>query len=185
MNEFDNMLRVGVIASTHGVKGEVKVYPTTDEPKRFSELKKVYMDYCKKSIKGSETSKCIQLEISGVKYFKQFVIVKFKGINDINDVEEYKGMDLYITREDAIPLEDGEFYITDLIGLMVIDEEEAEVGIVKDVLQTGANDVYVVEANEKYGNKELMFPAIKDCILNIDLEKRNMTVHIMEGLLEL
>ena len=185
MKELDDMLRVGVISSTHGIKGEVKVFPTTDDPKRFAKLKKVYMDYCKKGIKGNSSSRCIELEVGSVKYFKQFVILKFKGIDNINDVEQYKGMDLYVTSEDAVPLGENEYYITDLIGLKVIDEEQTEIGTLEDVLQTGANDVYVIKANEKFGNNELLFPAIKECILNIDLTKRVMTVHIMEGLLEL
>lgn len=186
MNEMiDKMLRVGVISSTHGIKGEVKVYPTTDEPKRFGTLKKVYLDYCKQGIKGIKERKCIMLEISNVRYFKQFVILKFKGIDDINDVEAYKGMDLYVTREDALPLEDGEYYICDLIGLQVIDDTGREVGVLTDVLQTGANDVYVVQANAEFGSKELLFPVIDECILDVDMDKREVKVHIMEGLLEL
>lgn len=185
MYNIDDMLRVGVISSTHGIKGEVKVYPTTDEPKRFSELKNVYLDYCKQSIKGIKKRKCIELEISSVKYFKQFVILKFNGIDNINDVEEYKGMDLYVTRDDALPLEEGEFYICDLIGLNVINDEGRAVGVIKDVLQTGANDVYVVNTNAEFGSKELLLPVIDECILDIDLDKKEVKVHIMEGLLEL
>lgn len=182
---IDDMLRVGVISSTHGIKGEVKVYPTTDEPKRFSELKKVYLDYCKQGIKGVKERKCIELEISNARYFKQFVILKFKGIDNINDVEEYKGMDIYVTREDALPLEEGEYYICDLIGLKVMDDTDKEVGILKDVLQTGANDVYVVQANDNFGSKELLLPVIDECILDVNLDKKEVKVHIMEGLLEL
>lgn len=185
MNEFDNMLRVGVISSTHGIKGEVKVFPTTDDPKRFSKLKKVYLEYSKKGIRGKQESQCIELEVAGARYFKQFVIVKFKGIDDINDVEEYKGMDLYVTREDAVPLAENENYICDLIGLKVISDKGEEIGELADVLQTGANDVYIIKANEKFGNKELLFPAIKECVLDVDLEKQEVLVHVMEGLLEL
>lgn len=185
MNKFDNMLRVGVISSTHGIKGEVKVFPTTDDPRRFDKLKKVYMDYSKKGIKGKLNSECIELEVAGVRYFKQFVIVKFKGIDDINDVEEYKGMDLYVTREDAVPLEENENYICDLIGLKVVSDKGEVIGEVSDILQTGANDVYLVKSNEAFGNKELLFPAIKQCILDVDLEKKEVLVHIMEGLLDL
>ncbi len=185
INDFDDMLRVGVISSTHGIKGEVKVYPTTDDPKRFSSLKKVYLDYSVTGIKGKKQVECIELRIERVRYFKQFVILKFKEIDDINDVEKYKGMDLYVTREDAIPLGEDENYICDLIGLLVVNEEGEAVGELKDVLQTGANDVYVVKGNEKFGNKEMLLPAIKQCILKVDLEKKQVTVHIMEGLLDL
>jgi 16S rRNA processing protein RimM len=182
MNNIYDMLRVGVISSTHGIKGEVKVYPTTDDPKRFSHLKRVYLDYCKQGIKGIKDRKCIELEISNARYFKQFVILKFKGIDDINDVELYKGMDLYVSREDALPLEEGEYYICDLIGLKVIDDKGQEVGELKDVLQTGANDVYVVNTNENFGSRELLLPVIDECILDVDLEKREVKVHIMKGL---
>lgn len=185
MEISNDMLRVGVISSTHGIKGEVKVFPTTEDSKRFSNLKKVYMDYSVKGIRGVIKKECIELEISGVKYFKQFVILKFKDIDNINDVEKYKGMDLYVTREDAIPLEEGEYYIADLIGLSVIDEDDRTIGEVKDVLQTGANDVYIVKGNEDYGNKEIMLPAIRECVLDIDLEEGKMRIHLMEGLLDL
>lgn len=185
MSELENMLRVGVISSTHGIKGEVKVYPTTDDPKRFEQLKKVYLDYKFKGIRENEKQKIVELEIQGVRYFKQFAILKFKGINDINDIEKYKGMDLYVTREDAIPLEEDEYYIADLIGLTVIDENDDVLGELVDVMQTGANDVYIVKTNEKLGNKEIMIPAIKDCIKEISITDKQIKVHIMEGLLDL
>lgn len=181
----DDMLRVGVIASTHGIRGEVKVYPTTDDVKRFDYLKRVFLDYQYKGLKNNQKRECIELEVSGVKYFKQFVIVKFKGINDINDIEKYKGMDLYVSREDALPLEDNEYYISDLIGLDVINEEKEKIGTLKDVLQTGANDVYIIKGNEKVNNKEIMLPVIDECVLDVDLEKKFVEVHLLEGLLEL
>lgn len=167
----DEMFRVGVIASTHGVKGEVKVFPTTDDPRRYDILKKVYLD-TKKEL--------LELNISGVKYFKKFVIVKFKEFDNINDIEKYKSMDLLIERKDAVPLEEGEFYISDLLGLSVITDDDKELGILKDVLQTGANDVYVVEDKNK---NEILLPVIKECILKVDLEKKIVMVHLMEGLI--
>lgn len=185
MEISNDMLRVGVISSTHGIRGEVKVFPTTDDVKRFNKLKKVYLDYSVKGIRGTIKKECIELEIGGVKYFKQFVILKFKGIDNINDIEKYKGMDLYVTREDAIPLEEGEYYIADLIGLEVFDEDDNAIGNVSDVLQTGANDVYIVKGNTEYKNKEIMIPAINQCILDINLEENKMKVHLLEGLLDL
>lgn len=184
-SELDNMLRVGVITQTHGIRGEVKIYPTTDDPKRFDSLKKVYMDYTKKGVRGVMEQNLYELEIESVKYFKQFVILKFKGIDNINDIEMYKHMDLYVTREDAVPLEEGEFYIADLIGLDVIDDTGKKIGVLKDVLQTGANDVYIVTGNENVGNKELMLPKIDECVRDINLEEKTITVHIMKGLLDL
>lgn len=185
MSDIENMLRVGVISSTHGIKGEVKVYPTTDDPKRFEQLKKVFLDYKYKGIRENSKEKIIALEISGVRYFKQFVILKFKGINDINDVEKYKGMDLYVAREDAIPLEEGEYYIADLIGLTIIDDKDEVIGELVDVMQTGANDVYLVKTVEKFGAKEIMIPGIKDCIKEINIEDKKIKVHLMEGLMDL
>lgn len=169
---MEQMLRVGVITSTHGVRGEVKVFPTTDDAKRFKTLKKVILD-------GRES---LELSIEQVKFFKNMVILKFKGYDNINDVETWRQRDLLITRDQAVELKEDEYFITDLIGLTVVNEEEAVLGRVKDVLETGANDVYVVELT---GGKELLLPAIKDCILNVDLEGGRMKVHVLDGLMDL
>ncbi|MGF6988872.1 16S rRNA processing protein RimM [Lachnospiraceae bacterium PM6-15] len=168
---MEDLLRVGVISSTHGIRGEVKVYPTTDEKERFLELNEVILDT------GKEKR---VLTIAGVKFFKNMVILKFKGIDNINDIEKYRQCELFVTREDATPLEEDEYYFGDLIGLTVFDEEHKEIGRLTDILETGANDVYVVKTVE---GKELLLPAIRDCIKEIDIEGQKMTVHIMEGLL--
>ena len=170
---MENMLRVGVITSTHGVRGEVKVFPTTDDAKRFKKLKTVILD----TEKGQTT-----LEIEQVKFFKNMVILKFDGVDTMNEVEGWRQKDLLITRDQAITLQPDEYFITDLIGLLVKDDTGAEVGTVKDVLETGANDVYVVALPN---GKELLLPAIKDCILNVDIEAGEMTVHILDGLMDL
>lgn len=167
---MEDKFRVGVIANTHGVRGEVKVYPTTEDPARFKKLKTVLLDVGKEYLK---------LEIASVKFFKNLVIVKFKGIDNINDVEQYKGMDLYVSREDAIPLEEGEYYLADIIGARVITEEGEDFGELTDILETGANLVYVVE----HEGKEVLLPVIPDCVKNVDVEKQEITVHIMKGLL--
>lgn len=167
------MLRVGVITSAHGIKGEVKVFPTTDDAKRFKELKKVILDTGKEYI---------PMEIEHVKFFKNMVILKFRGYDNINEIEKYKSRDLLITRDQAVDLEPDEYFITDLIGLAVVSDQGAELGILKDVLETGANDVYVVAMKD---GKELMLPAIGDCILNVDLEQGRMEVHVLEGLMDL
>lgn len=166
----ENMLQVGVITATHGIKGEVKVFPTTDDIKRFDYLKKVFID----SREG-----LIQVKVAGVRYFKNLVILKFKGINDINDVEKYKKCPLLVTREDAVPLEEGEYYITDIIGINAVSDDGVVLGTIKDVLQTGANDVYIIQTEDK---KEILVPAIKQCILNVDLDKKEMKIHLLEGL---
>ena len=166
---MENGLRVGVISSTHGLKGEVKVYPTTDDVTRFKELPHVILDTGKEQI---------TLEIQQVRFFKKMVILKFKDIDHINDIEKYKGSSLWIPREEVGELSDNEFYVADLIGLTV-HTDDGKKGILKDVIETGANDVYVVDF-EQLG--EVLIPAIKDCILSVDIEAREMKVHLLNGL---
>ena len=166
---MEQMFQVGVISSTHGVRGEVKVYPTTDDVKRFKKLKEVILDT------GREQK---LLEIETVKFFKQFVILKFKGIDNINEIEMYKGKSLLVTRENAVELEEDEYYIADLIGMRVVTDE-GDRGILKDVIETGANEVYVVQFDDL---GEVLIPAIHDCILNVDVEEMEMKVHLLEGL---
>ena len=170
---MEDLLQVGIITSTHGVRGEVKVYPTTDDPRRFRRLKEVVLDT------GREK---MNLEIEGVKFFKQFVILKFKGLDNINDIEKYRQKSLYVTRKNAVRLQRDEYFIADLVGLKVQDEDGKELGTVKDVIETGANDVYEVEMAD---GKSLLLPAIKQCILNVDVENGTMQVHVLEGLLDL
>ena len=170
---MEDLLQVGIITSTHGVRGEVKVYPTTDDPRRFRRLKEVVLDTGKEKM---------NLEIEGVKFFKQFVILKFKGLDNINDIEKYRQKSLYVTRKNAVRLQRDEYFIADLIGLKVEEEDGKELGTVKDVLETGANDVYEVEMAD---GKSLLLPAIKQCILNVDVENGTMQVHVLEGLLDL
>ena len=167
MNDF---LKIGVITSTHGLKGEVKVFPTTD-PERFDYLEYVLLDT------GKEKRR---LTVERYRFFKNLVILKFREINDINDIERYKGHELWIAREDAQKLEEGEYYIGDLIGLTVFLEDGSRFGILEDVMETGANDVYVVRTDD---GKEVLLPAIPDCILDVDLEGEKMTVHLMKGLI--
>ena len=146
---MEQLLQVGVITQTHGVRGEVKVFPTTDDAARFKKLKHVMLDT------GKET---LPLEIESVKFFKQFVILKFKGFDNINDIERYKRCPLLVERENAVPLEEGEYFIADMIGMKVITDEGENFGILKDVMETGANDVYVIEHPSE---GEVLVPAIK------------------------
>ena len=168
---MEDMLQVGVITQTHGVRGEVKVFPTTDDVNRFKKLKQVILDT------GKET---MSLEIQSVKFFKQFVILKFKGIDNINDIEKYKRCSLYVTREHAVPLEEDEYFIADMIGMEVCTEDGNIFGTLKDVIETGANDVYMIESAE---HGEVLVPAIKECIRSVDIEKGQMMIHLMDGLI--
>ena len=164
-------LQVGVITQTHGIRGEVKVFPTTDDVNRFKKLKEVVLDNEKEQL---------TMTIAGVKFFKQYVILKFKGYDSNNEIEKYKGARLFVSRDKAVKLQKDEYFIADLIGMQIITEDGAPFGFLKNVLTTGANDVYVVETPEE---KEVLLPAIKECVKNIDMEKALITVHIMEGLL--
>ncbi len=166
-------MRVGTIASTHGIRGEVKVFPTTDDLMRFRDLKKCFLDT------GREL---LPLEVEGVKFIKQFAILKFKGIDNINDIEKYRGRDLLVDRENAVPLEEGEYFIADLIGLEVVTDEGEDFGRITDVLQTGANDVLEIQAED---GKPYLFPLTMECVPQIDLSEGRVTVHILPGLLDL
>lgn len=168
---MEDYLRVGVVSSTHGVRGEVKVFPTTDDMGRFHDLSEVLVDM------GGEL---LPLEIENVHFFKNMVILKFKGIDDIDAVMKYKGHDLLVTRENAVPLKEGEFFICDIIGSTVFEEDGKEFGTLADVLQTGANDVFVVMTKD---GKEVLLPCIDDCIREIDVEGRRIVAYIMPGLL--
>ena len=168
---MEDLLKVGVITTTHGVRVEVKVFPTTDDAERFLELEYVLLDT------GRELRR---LDIKNVRFFKNLVILKFDGIDNINDIEKYKGKDLWIPREEAQELGEDEYYIADLQGLNVVLEDGTEFGTLRDVMETGANDVYIIDSNE---HGEVLLPAIKECILDVDLEKNTMTVHLMKGLL--
>lgn len=167
---MEDLLQVGVITTTHGIRGEVKVFPTTDDPRRFEELPSVLLDT------GKELC---ELQIQNVKYFKRFVILKFRDVDDINEIEPYKGKSLYVTRDMAVPLGEDEYYIGDLIGMEVFLENGSFFGSIKDVMETGANDVYIVQTNEK----EVLIPAIKDCILQVNVAENKMIIHLMKGLI--
>ena len=167
---MEQFLRVGVISSTHGIRGEVKVFPTTDDVKRFKKLKTVILDT------GREH---LNLEVEGVKFFKQFVILKFKGIDNINDIEKYKGKDILVDRANAVKLRKDEYFVVDLIGLEVFTEDGEKFGTMKDVLETGANDVYIIDS---LNHGEVLIPAIKQCVLDIDIEANKMVIHLMKGL---
>lgn len=167
---MEELLQVGVITTTHGVRGEVKVFPTTDDPARFKKLKNVILD-------TGKTRK--ELEITGVKFFKNMIILKFKGFDNMNDVENFRQAKLLVTRENAVELGEDEYFIADLIGLAVFSDEGEALGVITDVLQTGANDVYVIS---KEGQADLLVPAIHDCIKEVDIARQKMTIHLLPGL---
>ena len=167
---MEDLLKVGVITTTHGVRGEVKVFPTTDDAERFLDIEYVLLDT------GKELRR---LNIQNVKFFKNLAILKFEGVDNINDIEMYKGRDLWIPREEAQELGEDEYYVADLIGMDVLLENGEKLGVLRDVMETGANDVYIVD---RVDGEEVLLPAIHDCVLDVDVEKNTMTVHLMKGL---
>ncbi len=166
---MEQYLQVGVIANTHGIAGEVKVYPTTDDIKRFKKLKTVILE--------PETD-YMELHITQVKFVKNMVVLRFEEFNNINQVQKFRNKGLYVSREHAVKLQKDEYFIADLIGIQVFSTEQEDLGVLKDVIRTGANDVYVIEKD----GIELLVPAIKQCIKEVDMENRIMTVFLLPGL---
>lgn len=168
------MLEIGKIVNTHGLRGEVKIVPWTDYPDDFERIKNV----CIKM-----RDKTMDCTIKSVKYQKNNIIVAFKEIKDINEAEIWKNAVVYASREELGDLPEGVYYVADLIGMQVYDDDKKEtIGEISDVLKTGSNDVYVVKRD---GKKDLLLPVIDDVVLGVDTEKRVVSVHIMEGLDEL
>lgn len=153
-----DILRVGKIVNTHGLKGEVKVIPLTDDPKRYNELEFVLIDGVKRNIEGC-------------KYQKDRVIVKVEGINSIEEAEKYKNKYMEIPREYAVPLEEDTYYIADIIGCSVYDTEGKNLGEVYDVIQTKNNDVYWIRKP-----KELLIPVLLDIVMDIDVEDKKIVI---------
>ncbi|MGI6106747.1 MAG: ribosome maturation factor RimM [Lachnospiraceae bacterium] len=169
----EELFRVGVITRAHGIKGEVMVFPVTDEPKMFREWKTLIV-----SGKNGQREAAVQ----SVSFFRQMVILKLEGIDDRDAAEMAKRSELFIRRSQASPCRENEHFITDLIGLEAADEDGNVLGVCSDILKTAANDVFVIS---REGHKDLLVPAIRDCILNVDLEKRRIVIHLLPGLLEL
>lgn len=164
-------LEIGQIVNTFGVKGMVKVNPFTDDITRFEKLKTVYI--CKKSSME-------EVEIEEVKYHKNMVLLKLKGIDDMNLAEKYKGMYLKIHRKDAIKLPKDTYFIADLIGLEVYTDEGILLGKVDDIYNTGSNDIYVVK--DELG-KQVLLPGIKEVLKDINLSQEKIIVHLIKGLI--
>lgn len=164
-------LQVGQVVNTHGLRGEVKVVPWTDAPDVFEEFDHVYAD-----IKKEKTT----LKIQGIKYQKANLIVKFEGIDHIEEAEKLKNLTLYVDREQLGEPEEG-YYICDLLGCTVETDEGAVLGKVVDVFPTGSNDVYVVRPAE---GKDILLPVIDDVILSVDIEQEKIVVHLLEGLVD-
>lgn len=165
-------LEIGQIVNTQGLKGEVRIYPYTDDVKRFDELKKIYVEIDNAKIK---------LDIKSVRYYKNLVIAKFNNIDTIEDAMKYKGKYIFIDEEDKLDLPEDTYYIADLIDCMVINNDtQSQVGKVVDVFSTKANDVYVVKTEE---GREILIPAIKNIIVSIDIKSKKIIVNNLEELI--
>lgn len=168
-----DLLEVGKIVNTHGLRGEVKVVPWTDYPEVFEDIETVYI---------KKKSDYERLDIAGIKYQKNNLIIRFAQLKDINEAEKYKNRVLYAERTSLGELPEGVYYIADLIGLDVVKEDGEKVGVISDVFNTGSNDIYEVK---REGQKNLLLPVIDDVVLNIDIENEKVTVRMMEGLEDL
>lgn len=162
---------IGQIVNTFGVKGFVKVMPFTDDITRFDNLEKVYI--CKKN-------NMKEYQIEEVKYHKNMVLIKFKGIDDMDSAEKQKGSYLKINRKDAIPLEEGTYFIADLIGISVYTDNNEFLGKVDDIYNNGSTDIYVIK-NEL--GKQILLPGTDEVLKEINLEQEKIIVHIIKGLI--
>ena len=164
-------LEIGQIVNTFGIKGMVKVKPFTDNIRRFDELKTVYVEK-----NGNQT----EYEIEEVKYHKDMVLIKFKGIDKVEQAEMLRNSYLTVSRDSVEKLEEGRYYIVDLLGLEVYTDEQILLGTLEDIFNTGSNDIYVVK--DKQG-KQILLPAIQDVIKQIDIENKKIIVHLLPGLI--
>ena len=168
---MENLMEIGQIVNTYGIKGFVKVVPFTDNINRFEDLKTVYVE----TKKGLEN-----FEIEEVKYAKNTVLLKLKGIDDINIAEKYKNCYIKISRENAVKLPEDTYFIVDLLDIKVYTDEDIYLGNIIDVYPTGSNDIYVVKNEE--GNQVLL-PAIGEVIKKVDIQNKKMVVHLLDGLI--
>lgn len=164
-------LKVGQISNAHGIKGEVKVYPLTDNMKRFSKLKYVFL---------KPKDVYTKIEIQSVKYLKDFVVLKLANIEDMNEALKYKDEYVYIDRENAVKLPRDSYFISDLIDMEVTTDEGQYLGKIVSVFPTGSNDVYEIKSEV---GKSILIPAIKDVVLEVDVDNKKMLIKLLEGLI--
>lgn len=171
---MEKEFKIGAIIKPHGVHGEFKVYSTTDDNQRFKKLKNVIV----RTAKEEFTAKVVSVKASDTD-----VILKIEGYDTPESIEKLRKAELFVTRDNAVKLKKDEYFVADLIGLKVTDTDTGNVlGTLTDVLQTGANDVYEVTISEE---KKVLIPAVKECIISVDVEAGNMEVHLLPGLMDL
>lgn len=171
---FHVLLNVGKIVNTHGIRGELRVWPQTDFPEiRFKAGGRLLMI-------PPEAGEPVSVEVQSAREHKNVYIVKLKGFDNINEVERFKGWALKVAESERVPLPEGEYYIRDIVGCEVVTDEAELLGIVADVLSPGANDVWVIDLQN---GKQLLLPVIDDVVLHVDVKAKRIQVHLMEGLL--
>ncbi len=166
---MDDLVKIGRISSPQGIKGEVKVYPYTDEPGRFSEIESVILDGRK-------------LAIEKVRYAKGMAVLKLEGVDDRNASKELRGKDLFVRRVDLPEQPQDVYFVQDLIGMDVVDEEGRRIGELIEVNQNSSQDIYIIS---KEDGGSFMLPAVKEFVRKVDIEQRRMTVRLIEGLSDL
>ena len=160
---------VGKIISSHGIKGELKIFPLTDDINRFKYLKEVYI--------GEEK---LPVQVVGVKFNKDKPIIRLKEFDNINQVLKFKDRYLYVDDENLIELEENEYFVFQLLRCKVENMEGKSIGVLEDIINTLSNDVYVI----RHGEKEYLVPAIKEFIKNIDIESKLIRIDPIEGMIE-
>ena len=165
------MYLIGYIRKPHGIKGELKIEPVSPDPARFKLLQKIY-------VQSEELKK---YPVEHVRLINRLFVIKLAGINTRNQAEILRDAEVLIPEQDLIELNDNEYFIHDLVGCGVIDEQGASVGELIGIMQNAANDVYVLRTS---GNREILIPAIRDVIRKIDLERKLITIRVQEGLLD-
>ena len=162
---MDKQICIGTIVAPHGVRGDIRILPQTEHPEQFLDLDYLLLD-------DGRT-----LHLTNARFHKRMALVKCREVNNMNEAELLRGKKVFIRTEDLPELEEGEFYVADLLGSKVIDTAGAEIGELKDVISTGSNDVYVVAAA---GGKELLVPALKQHVKEINPEERRIVVELPE-----
>ena len=169
---MEDYFKIGIITSSHGVRGEMKVYPTTDDPRRFKACKEVFIEDKNGDLKT--------YKVESARMSTDKVLLKVEGIDTPEEAVKYRQRGVFVDREHAVKLSEDEYFIADLIGIGIKNEDGEDIGTLKDVIQTGANDVYQIDLKD---GRELLLPAIKDCVLEVNVRENYIVVHILDGLL--
>ena len=163
-------IQIGKVANTHGVRGDLKIFPLTDDITRFELLNQIRIE---------NNNRIYTCTITGIKYFKNLVILQLKEVQNMNEALELKGGTVLIPMEEVLPLAENENYIYEMIGLIAKEEDGTELGPLKEVLETGTHDIYVIDDGSKHG---LMIPAVNEFVREVNVNEGYLIVKLIEGL---